>query len=143
MLLLKEREGAVFRGEAIAEGWRRLRFEDLADLALADYEVHQRKSADRAALALRRLGEMFVGRRVSTIGLSAVEGYILWRRVRNGVANATINRELAALRRGFSLAVRHGRYPESRVPKLTMLPEPLNKSSLADALFTDEQRVVL
>lgn len=77
---------------------------DLRDLVVTDYELNGRKSLPRLKQSFRNLEAHFgARRRVSRIDTRAVREYARKRR-KAGRAPATINRELAALRRAFNLA---------------------------------------
>lgn len=87
-----------------------------------DYRLNQRKSIDRALRSSWELARRFEGFRLARIGTDQVKDYKT-DRVKEGVANATINRELAALRRIFHLA--HSSTPPkvTSIPKIEMLEE--------------------
>jgi integrase len=104
--LLRERLHALGRGQLTIES-RSTTVEDLRDLVLADYRNNGRRSADKIAHTFKHLLAHFGERKAATITAADVEAY---KAVRLKVAKpATINRELASLRRGFRLAVRYGR----------------------------------
>lgn len=94
---------------------------DLRRLLVEDYEANGRRStssAQRAAdRALERLGENTPARNV---GEAEITRHIAQRRA-EGAANATINRELAALRRMFRLGMRAGLV--TRRPDFSVLQE--------------------
>src|SRR5262249_3468828 len=96
------------------------RFDDLVALLLNDYRANGRKSLDRVEDATAHLKEIFSGSRAQTITSERVRGYV---RHRHGerAANATINRELAALKRMFRLAEKVGKV--LRRPAIDMLQE--------------------
>jgi len=94
----------------------RLRFEDLADLLRRNYARRSNRTAYRLGTAatprgpLRHLGSYFGGWRALAITTDAVDQYAD-ARLAAGAAAATVNRELAALRRMFTLAVQKGMLP--------------------------------
>lgn len=94
---------------------------DLAALIRDDYAAHDRRSADRLERSLSHLlaglGEQTPARIVDE---GRVTAYIAARRA-DGAAVATVNRELAALRRAFRLAMRAGRV--ERRPDVQALTE--------------------
>jgi integrase len=97
---------------------QRLRFEDLMDVLRAD---HTRKgNRSRLAYKIARLGEAFAGDMALTITTARIDRYADGR-VAAGAAPATVNRELAALRRAFRIAVRKQLLPT--MPVVTLLPE--------------------
>lgn len=111
---LKRREGDIASGRVVIPRMERIRFENLAEDYLNDYRVNGKRSLDQAERNVRHLAEFFAGRRVVAISTADIRTYID-RRQKAGTANATINRELAALKRMFSLAaqaekIRHRPY---------------------------------
>jgi integrase len=80
-------------------------FQELADILLDDYRVNLRKSLSRAEISVRHLQEYFKGYGAKEITTDTVRRYISVR-LEDGVRNATINRELSALKRMFSLAAK-------------------------------------
>ena len=110
------KRGARFLGPSE----ERLRFEDLAEMFRADYVVNERRSLRRVDASLKRLRSYFGLDRAVDITADRIKSYIAARR-QDGAANATINRELAALKRSFKLAVAAERL--SRAPHIQMLEE--------------------
>jgi integrase len=107
--LLQQREGDVAKGAAVSPAIGRLRFEEAAKDLLNDYTTRGRRSVAhvqrRITLALE---PWFRGRRMARITKADVTTYIAHRQ-EQGAANATINRELAALKRMFVLAMQGGK----------------------------------
>src|SRR5882724_8840888 len=97
----------------------RTRYDELEAILITDYEVNRRRSRDRIRAAVAHLSEMFKGWLASAIP-AAVGRYVASRQS-EGAANATINRELAALKRMFRLGERVGKV--SRVPHVPLLAE--------------------
>jgi integrase len=92
-----------------------VKFEDLGKDLLTDYRVNGRKSLGRAERSLKHLKDFFGRDRAVDITTDRIKTYILQRQ-EEGAANATINRELAALKRMFNLA------REMTPPKITTVP---------------------
>jgi hypothetical protein len=105
--LLNDRMGRVDRGETVE--LRKLTFADLEKLIRHDYISEGNKSTKRLEASLKHLREHFGGKLAFEIGDAAVRGYVAARMCEpshqgTGAARATINAELAALRRAFNLA---------------------------------------
>ena len=86
----------------------KLRFEDLCDLLRRDYARKGNRS--RLGPRLTPLSTRFAGELVLAITTPVIDAYAD-DRIAQGAKPATVNRELAALRRSFRLAVRDGRLP--------------------------------
>jgi site-specific recombinase XerD len=100
---LKRRQGEIAQGRRVAPAADRLTFEHLAANLVDDYRAHGRRSLERVEDALTHLRRMFSGYRARTIDGALVTKYIVDRQTA-GAANATVNRELAALKRVYRLA---------------------------------------
>ena len=96
------------------------RFDDLATLLLDEYRANARKSLDRAEDAVSHLEGFFSGWRAQAISTDRILAYVRHRQQQKA-ANATINRELAALKRMFRLGERAGKV--LRRPFIDMLQE--------------------
>ena len=106
--LLRLREGDVARGVPITPQVGRLRFEEAAADLMTDYRVNGRRSAGHLERRLRlHLEPFFGGRRMAALGSSHVRTYVDARQAA-GASNASINRELAVLKRMFTLAIAGG-----------------------------------
>jgi integrase len=101
---------------------RRTSFEDLAKLVTTDYEVNQNRSLKRIKEAFEHLRSFFVWDLARDIGSDRINEYI-GRRRKEGASNATINRELCALRRGFKLAAQADPPKVDHVPFFPRLKE--------------------
>jgi len=101
-------------------GADRTTFEALATLLLDEYRANGRRSLDRAEDAVAHLQEYFDGYRAKAITPERVLAYVRQRQ-EAGAANATINRELAALRRMFRLGEIAGKV--ARRPHIALLEE--------------------
>ena len=104
--LLKVREGDIAKGIPVSSQIGRLRFEDAAADIEAEYQVNGRKSLRDVKARIRiHLTPYFAGRRMSSLTTADVRAYTK-ARMDAGAAAATINRELAILKRMFTLAVK-------------------------------------
>jgi integrase len=118
--LLKKRLGEVVDGRVVASNIQRTRLQDLAELLINDYDINGHRSLIRAKRSIRHLREFFGRARAIEITSERVSAYTAFRK-RQGAANATINRELAALKRMFRLGKRNSRVAE--IPHISLLVE--------------------
>ncbi len=120
--LMRQREGDIAKGVPISAKVGRLRFEDAAADLLNDYKVNGKKSHDnvKATVVEGALAPWFGGRRMASITTADVRAYVADRQTQ-GYANATINRELAALKRMYTLAIQAGKLLQR--PHIPMLAE--------------------
>jgi site-specific recombinase XerD len=106
----------------VAPDARKVRFEKLADLIRLDYARKGNKS--RVEYRLKHLADAFGGWPALRITTTAVEQYADERR-KAGAAVATVNRDLAVLRRAFRLAVQKNVLPS--MPTITTTSEVGNE----------------
>jgi hypothetical protein len=99
--LLKFREGQVSEGKFPGLQVEWITFEELAKDYISDYEINGKKSIGRAKGCVDHLKKQFGGCKAVSITSSKVNEYILKRQATKA-ENATINRELSALKRMFS-----------------------------------------
>ncbi|HVQ78273.1 MAG TPA: hypothetical protein VMT79_22340 [Candidatus Binatia bacterium] len=92
----------------------------MADLLQNDYATNKRRSVDRIGHALTHLRPVFEGAKASAINTDRIVRYTR-DRLDDGAANATVNRELAALKRMFTLAIQARKIPMK--PHIPMLRE--------------------
>jgi integrase len=118
--LLKRREGAAVEGRVIVPRADRVTSAELLEELKQEYAANQRRSARRLGFSIRRLTPFFGHVRAMHLTSADVTRYKAQRQS-EGVANATINRELAALKRALTLAHRAERI--QRVPYIEMLAE--------------------
>jgi len=100
--LLKLREGEVVQGRFPGLKVEKIKFEELKEDLLNDYKVNGKRSFDRLGRSLNHLEDFFGGYRAIGITTDRINAYIL-KRQEEGAENATVNRELAALKRMFNL----------------------------------------
>jgi hypothetical protein len=109
---------ALAKGEAGLEPVSRVRYDDLALALEDDYKANGRRSLNSLLGRLAHLKAVFGGRLARTITASDVRAYRKQRQA-EGAANGTINRELAALKRMFNLAIESDILKDK--PKIPML----------------------
>jgi integrase len=121
--LLKKRLGEMGRGKLVGPKEEKLTFEDLVVDIVRDYALHERGSANTLGGAilpdgrldvehlggrLRHLHDFFSQHRALDITTDRIRAYQDTRR-KAGASAATVNREVAALGKMFTLAVKAGR----------------------------------
>jgi integrase len=118
--LLRERLRTAGTPEFIGPAAERVTFDDLAALYLTDYRLNGRRSARDAARNVDRLREVFGVDRALDITADRIAAYTM-HRLEAGMRPASVNRELAALRRMFALAIRAGKLASR--PHIALLAE--------------------
>jgi integrase len=118
--LLNARRGEIAQGEWLNPRADRTTLEDLLAMVKTDRRKNGRET-DHLPAYERRLTEFFgASCRAANITADRIDTYTT-KRQDDGAANATINRELASLRRGLRLAYRAGKV--RRVPPVGLLRE--------------------
>jgi integrase len=127
--LLKHRLKKIARGRFVGPAEERLLLAELLDGLAADYAVNRRRSCDTLTYRLAPLRAAFAGERAVDVTEERVERYKA-ARLAEQMAPATVNRELAALRRAFRLGVRLRRLSER--PEITLLVEDNAREGFAE-----------
>jgi integrase len=158
--LLQDREGDIVRGKPVTPKMGRTTFEDASADILADYTTNDKRSVGGVERRLRKhLAPFFGGWRMSNITTSDVRKFIVKRQTdlsvrvakdeRRPASNAEINRELALLKRMFSLAIQAGKlHGKPHIPMLkennvrTGFFEPAQLSSVLMHLPTEIRPVI-
>ena len=133
--LLKRREGEIAEGRIPGVYFDRIMFEELAADLLTDYRLSGNRTLAKAERLIRlHLGPYFEGWRASDITTPEIKEYIE-ARAEEGAANATINRELAALKRMFNLGA------QSTPPKVALVPHfpMLKENNVRKGFFEPEE----
>jgi integrase len=117
--LLKRKVTAIEAGKVLPRE-DKLTFDELAKDLENDYRVNGKRTLADLPYRIGHLREFFGMDRAIDVTTDRGRAYQR-KRLEEGAAPATINRELAALRRMFSLAFNAGKL--SRIPKLEMLAE--------------------
>jgi len=102
--LLKKRIGEMARGRLIGPEEEKVTFEEMAQDIVRDYEINAKRSIPSLRLSVSHLSRFFGLDRALDITTDRVRAYIS-NRQGEGASNGSVNRELAALKRMFSLAV--------------------------------------
>lgn len=122
--LLQEREGAAVKGLPITAATGKLPFSDALKDVIHDQEINGRRAADHTKRRIKlHIEPFFEGRRIAEITTSQLRAYIADRKAA-GAKPATINRELAIIRRAFRLAYRAGHI--LTMPHVELLDESRN-----------------
>lgn len=125
---LKRSDAAEFLGQRLADSMagkiplaKGVTYDDLAELIVNDYRNNGRKSLwSLEHVRLPKLADVFSGTKAIDITTTAVERYKTLR-LKDKAAAATVNRELAALKRMFRLGMRQGMV--ATMPHIAMLTE--------------------
>jgi integrase len=118
--LLKQREGAIADGKPAVYRADKLTVKELMVGLQTEYAANGRKSIRRLRPTLARLLPHFGHRKAMQVSAQDVLDYQKARQDQ-GAANATVNRELAALKRAYSLAIQAERL--YRCPPIRALAE--------------------
>ena len=116
---LKKRVSDALNGKIVLSS--QVTFDDLQELIVNDYRNNVRKSlAHLEQVRLPKLAGVFASTKAIDITTAAVERYKSLR-LKDGAAAATVNRELAALKRMYRLGLRHGLV--ATMPYISLLTE--------------------
>ncbi|MEK7823990.1 MAG: site-specific integrase [Candidatus Eisenbacteria bacterium] len=107
--LLKRRLGEMGAGRFVPDA-DKVAFDDLAAMIVADYEANGRRSLPGLKNSIEHLRAAFGGMAAVAITTDRLTRYVRDRqKEKPPAANATVRKELMALHRAFTLAVRAGR----------------------------------
>jgi len=120
--VLQRAEGKVLDGQREGPAVHRTRFDDLIPLLKTNYELKGRKTWSRREQHISHLKKGFGGMRVKAINTDRLQAYVT-KRLREGAANATVNRELDCLHRMMVLGYHHTPPKVGRIPHFPKLAE--------------------
>jgi integrase len=121
--LLARRLGDISTGKFQGLAPERITIQQLCELVIEDYEHNRKRSTQDAKWrAAANIYPAIGNLRAHQFGLAQVKRYVADRR-RAGAADATINRELAIVRRGFTLALENDPPLVHRAPHIPKLDE--------------------
>jgi len=115
---LKTREGAAAKGEPVKPRTDRVRYEEAEANLRQHYEATKARDLAEYDRRVAHLTRVFSGRRIADIGQVEADAYVL-RRQEQGVAGATIRRELGTLTKMLRLAYKNG-----KLLRLPLLDKP-------------------
>jgi integrase len=108
--------GAIAKGEFVERDRKPVLVSELYEALERYYRVNARKSADALARRWKHLKGYFGDTVAQNVTTERLEEYID-SRIREGAANATVNRELACLKTAFRIG-----YGKRRLPRLPLFP---------------------
>ena len=121
--ILRSREHSIDEGVPIDPQKGKVKFDEAVTYLLTDFELQNRKTKDDAdARITLHLKPVFGDRRLASITADEIEAYQVARR-KEKASNATINRELALLKRMYRLALVKKKLSHDHVPEISMLEE--------------------
>jgi integrase len=118
--LLAKRLGEISEGKLPGIVFDKVKWDELADDYLRRYKLSGNRAIERTEMALAHLNRHFGGMRATEITSPLVDRYVEARQG-DGVANGTINRELAVLRAMLYLGARQTPPKVDRVLHIPML----------------------
>jgi integrase len=118
--LLKKRLAEMGSGRAPGVDVEKTTYAQLAEMLVNDYRANGRKSLVRVERSVKHLSGFFAEYRAIDVTTDRVLAYIAHRQDEKAM-NATINRELAALKRMLRLGARAGKV--AGVPSISLLRE--------------------
>lgn len=133
--MLQQRMAQIYTSTFVGPKAERVRVQDLAEDLLRDYRINGRKSKDDVDARWKLHLQPFFGHfRALQVTSELVNRYVDQRQ-QEGAKNATINRELAALKRMFNLGLQA---TPPRVPRVPHFPH-LEERNVRKGFVEDDQ----
>jgi integrase len=132
--LLKKREGEIAEGKLPGIYFDKVTFDELAKELVTDYTINGKDTLKRVKWSIDCLKKSFEAMRATDITTDKIQAHIE-KRMKEGLSNASINRELAVLKRMFNLGAR------STPPKVNLVPyiPTLKESNTRKGFFEIEE----
>lgn len=148
--LLQQRQGEIAVGKYIEPSSRKVTIDQLYESLLTNYKINKLASYDSTEARWQRqplLGEempeagrlkrKFSGMLAIALTTPKIEQYVKWCQEEERLENATINRDLAALRRAFKLGMKAGII--SKCPDFPKLKESAPREGFLD--YADHEKL--
>ncbi len=134
--LLKKRQGEISEGKFPGIYFDKVTFGELAEDFLTDYRINGKDTLHKAERSVKYLKEFFEGIKAVDVTTARVKTYIE-KRMEAGMSNASINRELAALKRMFHLGA------QCTPPKVNLIPyiPMLKESNIRKGFFEQHEHL--
>jgi integrase len=136
--LLKKREGEIAEGKLPGIYFEKVTFDELAKDFLTDYRINGKDTLSKAERSVKYLKKHFGDLKAMDVTTDKVKTYVE-KRMEQGYSNASINRELAALKRMFHLAA------QCTPPKVSMIPyiPMLKESNVRKGFFEQAEYLIV